>query len=239
MKLICANWKMNKTKKDVLDFTKKVDDKILNIKNKVIIFCSFPYLNLLKENSKNFKIGAQNCSAEKFGAFTGEVSSEQIKDFAGYVIIGHSERRGYFNEDDKTISKKVKLAMAAGLRVILCVGENLKERVSGKTKNIIRNKIIKDLSLLNAKEKERVIIAYEPIWSISTTKNRKDCTKEDADEVLKLIKTATSNKNKILFGGNVNPENVSSYFEYDGFLIGGASLDAKKLLSIVKQSEGK
>jgi triosephosphate isomerase len=239
MRIVCANWKMNKTKKEVLDFIKKVDNKLFKSKDKQVIFVSFPYLALLKDNLKNIKVGAQNCSSEGAGAYTGEVSAAQINDFADYVIIGHSERRGYFNEDDKVIAKKVKLAVSAGLKVILCVGENMQERELGKTKSIIKNKIIKNLSLLNTKEKEQVVIAYEPIWSISTTKNRKDCTKNDADEVFGLIKKITNNKNKILFGGNVNPENVSSYFEYNGFLIGGASLDAKNFLSIIKQSEGK
>ncbi|NTU69760.1 triose-phosphate isomerase [bacterium] len=239
-KLICANWKMNKNKKDALLLIKVIDNKA---KGNVVVFPTFAYLDLAKSNSKNIKIGAQNCATELAGAFTGEVSAKQIKDYATFVLVGHSERRRYQKETDKDIAKKIMNALSVGLKVIFCVGEDLVNRKSKKTDKVLKTQIMSGLALVSDKDIRNIIIAYEPVWSLSTTKNRKDCSVNDARDASVLIKDIIFkkfNKNiKVLFGGNVNPENAQNYLsikEYDGALVGGASLDAKKFISIIKQA---
>lgn len=236
--LIIANWKLNpasqKEAKKLFDAVKK------NAKSKnteVVICPPFVYLPLLKGTT----LGAQNIFWEEKGAFTGEVSASQLKDLnIGYVIIGHSERRKYFNETDEIINKKIKKALEVNLKVILCIGEN-----TGDDKSVILEKQITDglrgVSKVNG-QLSNVIIAYEPIWAIGTGNN---CSVDQAMSsvlfirkvIAQLYNREVADAVKILYGGSVNSKNSADYLKnsgVNGLLIGGASLNAEEFIQIVK-----
>jgi triosephosphate isomerase len=191
-------------------------------------------LGLAKEILKSVvAVGAQDCHWENKGAFTGEISPNQLKS-AGceYVIIGHSERRQKFGETDEIINKKVKAALAAGLVPILCVGETREERIDGKITDIVEAQIregLKDVDIATAP----VIIAYEPVWAIGTGQA---CSAEEAKVVRQFIVNITNEKIPLLYGGSANLKNAASYLQESGFnglLAGGASLDPKEFAAIV------
>jgi len=218
-------------------------------KIEVVICPPFPYLEAVKGATKKIKLGAQNCYSQEKGAFTGEVSPFQLKELCNYVILGHSERRRYQRETDGEISLKVKAAISAGLLPIVCVGENLEERNSNKTNEILAQQIKGVLDSISKDDLSKIIIAYEPVWSISTTENRRDCDSGAADEASRAIKKIIrdlyreddSKDIKIIFGGNVNSENASGYLnsdEFDGVLPGGASLKADEFIKIIKSYRG-
>ncbi len=231
--------------------TKILLREIKNGVNKInceIIVC-VPFIDISEavretENTK-IKVGAQNCHFEKSGAYTGEVSAQMLKDAnVDYVILGHSERRGYFFETDDLINKKVKSAIKRGLKVILCVGESLKEREQGITEKKICLQIEKALFGVTQTELSNIIIAYEPIWAIGTGKT---ATKENADYVCKAIREkiasiygqGSSQEISILYGGSMNAKNAKELLgmeNIDGGLIGGASLKSKDFLSIIKDT---
>ena len=245
-KIICGNWKMNKNRQEAIDLVSEIEANLPETENEVVVFPPFPYLEAVKNAAKKLKVGAQNCFWEEKGAFTGEVSPRQVKEFADYVLVGHSERRGYLNETNNMINQKIKAAIDVNLTPILCVGENLAQRDSGETEAILTEKILEGLKGLGKEYLGKIIIAYEPIWSISTTQNRKDCTAIDADDASKLIKKIVKDKFleageiKVFFGGNINPQNAQAYLtskEYDGGLVGGASLDANSFLEVIRQAE--
>ena len=183
---------------------------------------------------------------EEKGAYTGEVSGEMLKSIGvEYVIIGHSERRQYFNETDETVNKKLKKALDIGLKPIVCVGENLEQRERGKAKDVVTTQVRLALEGLNSDKIENVIIAYEPIWAIGTGKT---ATKEDANETIKWIREEVTNlygkdiaDNVIIqYGGSVKSTNAKDLFEMsdiDGGLIGGASLDAQEFSKIVNYNK--
>ena len=187
-------------------------------------------------------MGAQNLHFEDAGAFTGEVSAQMLREIGvDYVIIGHSERRQYFGETDETVNKKLIKALASELIPILCVGESLEERETGKTNDIIEGQIKKGLQNISAEEIERVVIAYEPIWAIGTGKT---ATSEQANEVCVFIRkilaelfgTTASERVRIQYGGSVKPSNIKEIMEQsdiDGALVGGASLIAEDYLQLV------
>ena len=190
----------------------------------------------------NIKIGAQNMHFEETGAYTGEVSGKMLKSInVEYVIIGHSERRQYFNETDESVNKKVKASFKYGLKPIVCVGETLEQRENGKTIEIITNQTKLALEGLEKEQVENTIIAYEPIWAIGTGKT---ATKEDANESIKSIRNKiseiygqeTANRVIIQYGGSVKSGNSKELFEMsdiDGGLVGGASLKAEEFSKIV------
>ena len=184
-KVIAGNWKMNKLPNETITFFEELAPLVENTKNEVII-CA-PYTDLfyaiLSAQNTNIKIGAQNMHWEENGAYTGEVSPQMLKSIGvEYVIIGHSERRQYFAETDETVNKKVKAAHNVGLKPIVCVGETLSQRESGKAKEIVTNQIKSGLKDLTKNEIMSTIVAYEPIWSIGTGKT---ATKEDANVTIK------------------------------------------------------
>lgn len=225
-KIIVANWKMNP---NTLVEAKKLFNAIK--KTKAIICPPYPYISYmvnLKSKILNPKIGAQNCHWEKSGAFTGEVSPEMLKDLGcKYVIIGHSERRKYFNEVDKEINKKLKAALKVGLIPILCVGEKKGENAQ----KIISSQLKKSLREINKKDLKKIIIAYEPVWAIGTGNF---CSAKKADIIRRFIKAKFNNK--ILYGGSVNSGIADDYTKigFDGLLVGGASLNAAEFIKIVK-----
>ena len=243
-KVIAGNWKMNKLPNEAMEFIEELAPLLKDNKNEVVL--CVPYIDLfyalLTVQGTNIKIGAQNMHYEKNGAYTGEVSAEMLKSInVEYVIIGHSERRQYYNETDEAISLKLKKAFEVGLKPILCVGETLKEREENKTVEIITNQVKLALSKLKNNQVQEVIIAYEPIWAIGTGKT---ATAEDANNSIKAIRNEiskeygkeTAEKVIIQYGGSVKSTNAKELFEMsdiDGALIGGSSLDAKEFSKIV------
>ena len=197
---------------------------------------------LLTVQGTNIKIGAQNMHFEEKGAYTGEVSAQMLKSInVEYVIIGHSERRQYYNETDESVNKKIKAAFNVGLKPIVCVGETLEEREAGKTTEIITNQTKLALEGLSNEQVENTIIAYEPIWAIGTGKT---ATSEDANNSIKEIRNKiaeiygqnTASRVIIQYGGSVKSTNAKELFttsDIDGGLVGGASLKAEEFSKIV------
>jgi len=241
--LIAANWKMNKGIKEADSFIKEFRG-YFKANNKEVVICPpstlLPYISGLIKNM-GIKLGAQNMHFEDKGAFTGEISPLMVKD-AGceYVILGHSERRQHFNENDELINKKVKAALNHGLKPILCIGETLEQRESNITIKIIKSQLTECLKNINENEVRAIVVAYEPVWAIGTGKN---ATPEQAQEVHACIRkqlgelygNAIASKIRIIYGGSVKPENskeLLSMKDINGALVGGASLDAKSFADI-------
>ena len=171
--IIAGNWKMHKTIAEALEFVNEVKDRVNNDKVEAVICAPFTLLKDLKQATKgtNIKIGAQNMHFEEKGAFTGEISPLMLKELdMDYVVIGHSERRQYFNETDETVNKKVLKALEVGIDPILCVGETLEEREAGNTKDVCKVQVEKALENVSKEDLAKVVIAYEPVWAIGTGK---------------------------------------------------------------------
>ncbi|AXU51406.1 triose-phosphate isomerase [Clostridioides difficile] len=241
--IIAGNWKMHKTIKEALEFVNEVKDKVNSDKVEAVICAPFTLLKDLKEATKgtNIKIGAQNMHFEEKGAFTGEVSPLMLKEIdMDYVVIGHSERRQYFNETDETVNKKVLKALEVGIDPILCVGETLEQREAGKTKDVCKIQVEKALENVLKDDLAKVVVAYEPIWAIGTGKT---ATAEDANDVISYIREVIkglygelANEVRIQYGGSVKPSNVAEIMgqsDIDGALVGGASLASNDYLDLV------
>lgn len=241
--IIAGNWKMHKTIKRALEFVNEVKDKVNSDKVEAVICAPFTLLKDLKEATKgtNIKIGAQNMHFEEKGAFTGEVSPLMLKEIdMDYVVIGHSERRQYFNETDETVNKKVLKALEVGIDPILCVGETLEQREAGKTKDVCKVQVEKALENVLKDDLAKVVVAYEPIWAIGTGKT---ATAEDANDVISYIREVIkglygelANEVRIQYGGSVKPSNVAEIMgqsDIDGALVGGASLASNDYLDLV------
>ena len=241
--IIAGNWKMHKTIAEALDFVNAVKDRVNNDNVEAVICAPFTLLKDLKEATKgtNIKIGAQNMHFEEKGAFTGEISPLMLKELdMDYVVIGHSERRQYFNETDETVNKKVLKALEVGIDPILCVGETLEEREAGNTKDVCKVQVEKALENVSKEDLAKVVIAYEPVWSIVTGKT---ATSEDANDVIAYIREVVANlygelanEVRIQYGGSVKPSNVAEIMnqsDIDGALVGGASLEANDYVDLV------
>lgn len=242
--MIVGNWKMNKTPKETEQFISAIKSGIGKKESEVVLCVPFVDIHTAVEltNKTSVKIGAQNCHFETSGAYTGEISAQMLKESAvEYVILGHSERRTYFNETDEIISEKVKAALSSNLQVILCIGETLQERENNRTKEKISMQIKKGLEGISKYELVNISIAYEPVWAIGTGKT---ATKEIANnacaEIRQIICESygdkAANSIKILYGGSVNANNAPDLLameHIDGLLIGGASLDANEFLKII------
>ena len=244
--IIAGNWKMNKTLSETKAFAETIKPMLGKHKWCEVVLC-VPAVNI-SGAVKAFKdtrvaIGGENCHYEASGAFTGEVTVEMLKEVgAKYVIIGHSERRQYYNETDITVNKKTHAALAAGLRPIVCVGESLEQREMGVTEELISYQVKMALSGLNESQVRRVVIAYEPIWAIGTGKT---ATAEQAQEVCQGIRAVIrgiygarpARAVSILYGGSMNAANAEELLaqpDIDGGLIGGASLKPADFATIVK-----
>lgn len=246
--LIAANWKMNMDIRSSVSFVNKFKNLIKNIRNVEIVICPpFTLLNEVSSRLKNTKIklGAQDMHFEEKGAFTGEVSGLMLKDVGcEYVILGHSDRREIFNEDDFLINKKLIAALKHSLRPILCIGENLDQRKKRKTKVVLENQLKTCLKDISKNQVLKMDIAYEPIWAISGgDPNHKAATAQDAEEGHKFIRSIIANifdietaKNiRIIYGGSMKPDNAKELLsmpDIDGGLVGTASLDAKSFAKI-------
>lgn len=243
-KVIAGNWKMNMLPNEAIVFIEELTPLVKNTENEVIL--CVPYTDLFYAlnfaQNTNIKIGAQNMHWEEKGAYTGEVAPNMLKAIGvEYVIIGHSERRQYFNETDETVNKKLKAAFANELKPIVCVGETLEERESGKTTEIITTQTRLALEGLNDEQVKNTIIAYEPIWAIGTGKT---ATAEDANNSIGDIRKEIEKKYGkdvaecviIQYGGSVKSSNAKELFtmsDIDGGLVGGASLKAEEFSKIV------
>ena len=246
--IAAGNWKMNKLPSEAYEFVRELKDRVKDADTKVIIGVPFVALDGVVKEAKgtNIKVAAQNMHWEDNGAFTGEISAKMLKDIGvEYVIIGHSERRQYFNETDETVNKKVLKAVSVGLTPIICVGESLSQREQGVTKDLIRYQVKIALRGLTKDEASKVIIAYEPIWAIGTGNQ---ATKEQANEVCAIIRDTvgklydddTKEKIHIQYGGSVNAKTAKELFEMsdiDGGLIGGASLKLDDFEKIAKYNK--
>ena len=243
-KIIAGNWKMNMLPNEAIKFIEDLAPLVKDAENEVILCVPYTdlFYALLTAQGTNIKIGAQNMHFEEKGAYTGEISGEMLKAInVEYVIIGHSERRQYYNETDETVNKKIKAAFKNGLKPIVCVGETLEQREEGKTAQIITTQTKLALEGLTNEQVENTIIAYEPIWAIGTGKT---ATSEDANNSIKEIRNKiaeiygqdTASRVIIQYGGSVKSSNAKELFEMsdiDGGLVGGASLKADEFSKIV------
>ena len=244
VKVFAANWKMNKTRDEALDFIYKVNN-LVNPDNQYesVIFAPSIYLKTLVKRQENLRIGAQNMHYLESGAYTGEISASMLTNIGvSYILIGHSERREYFNEKDGDVNLKVKKALEHNLIPIVCVGEDSKIFDSGKTKQHLEKQIKIALMNIKAEDIHKIIIAYEPIWAIGTGKVAEP---SKANETILAIRNCVkdlysqkeSNQIRILYGGSVKASNLKDFLDQsdiDGVLVGGASLDADSYLNMAK-----
>ena len=239
--IIAGNWKMFKTRDEALSFVYAVNEMLPDreVVDSVICAAFIVLRDLVKRQGANLRIGAQNMHFEEKGAFTGEIAPNMLTSTGvTYVIIGHSERRAMFNETDETVNKKLHTAFNHGLVPILCVGEYLEERETGKTEEVIKAQLVKDLEGLTEEQAKELVIAYEPIWAIGTGKT---ATAEVADEtcgfirnvVKELYNEEVAEAIRIQYGGSVKVNNIEELMKMpniDGALIGGASLIAEDFI---------
>jgi triosephosphate isomerase len=243
--IVAGNWKMNLTLQEGIDLAKSVNEMNEQVDGDVgaIVAPPFIHLSAVSKVLTGVGLSAQDCAAEAEGAFTGEVSAGMVRSAgAAYVIIGHSERRSIFGEDDALLNKKVRMALGNGLIPIFCCGEVLEERESGKLFEVIKTQIEVALFELDAAEMGQIIIAYEPVWAIGTGVV---ATPEQAQEMHAYIRQlvrerfgeAIADDLTILYGGSCKPSNARVLFanpDVDGGLIGGASLNAEDFIAIIK-----
>ena len=242
--IIAGNWKMNNTPAETTALLEEMKPLVADADCDVIICAPFVDLQAALDATKgsNIQVGAENCHWAEKGAFTAEVSAPMLKAMGvPYVIIGHSERRQYFGETDQTVNKRVLAAVAAGLKVIVCVGEMKDVREAGATDGLVDYQTIMALNGLTAEQVADVVIAYEPVWAIGTGLTATD---EQANETIGVIRKAVARKYgqecadkvRIQYGGSMNPKNVKGLMaqpEIDGGLIGGASLKAPDFSLVV------
>ncbi len=247
-KVIAGNWKMNMLPNEAISMITNLAPMVKEADCEVVLCVPYTdlFYSLLTAQGTNIKIGAQNMHFEEKGAYTGEVSGKMLKAIGvEYVIIGHSERRQYFAETDEMVNKKIKAAFANELKPIVCVGETLEERESGKAFDIITNQTQKALDGLTNEQVTNTIIAYEPIWAIGAGKT---ATSQDANEACKKIREKiaeiygqnVADRVIIQYGGSMKPENAKELLEMtdiDGGLIGGASLKAETFEKIVNYNK--
>ncbi|MCL1837365.1 MAG: triose-phosphate isomerase [Treponema sp.] len=242
---IAGNWKMHKTRSEAAELAKTLAGQLKDGQHKYLVAPSFTSLETVAAIVKgtNIRLGAQNCAAEEQGAHTGEVSVLQLKDLGVQtIILGHSERRHVYKEDDALINKKVKLALKHGFEVILCIGELLEEREAGKVEAVCETQTVKGLEGVSAAELANIVIAYEPVWAIGTGKT---ATPEDAEAVHaftrkvigRLYGAEAAEKIIIQYGGSVKPDNAAQLMakeNIDGALVGGAALTPDTFVPIAK-----
>ena len=245
-KLIAANWKMYKTAEQARDFVSTVLPQLWEHSRDEVVLCP-PFLAIPAVveavGGSSLGVGGQDMFWEKEGAFTGEVSAQMLR-AAGctHVIIGHSERRQYFSETDDTVNRKLKAALAAGLKPIVCVGEVIQEREGGLTDEVLRRQTSIAFRDISGGEAIPIVVAYEPVWAIGTGKTATPELAADAHRVIRAeaaraFGEGVAGQMRILYGGSVKPENAKalmSQSEIDGALVGGASLDPKSFIAIVK-----
>ncbi len=247
--IVAGNWKMNCTFTEADDLINGIMEKLehqeLPRDTQLIVCPPFPYLEMTTDyaNDSYFMVGAQNVAAEEKGAYTGEVSAEMLESMEiDYCIVGHSERRAYYGETNKTVAAKVDRLLAHGLKPIVCVGEVLEEREAGRQLDVVKRQVEEGLFHLTAEQMKEVVIAYEPVWAIGTGKT---ATPDQAQEIHAHIRSllvekygkALADDISILYGGSCKPSNAKELFacpDIDGGLIGGASLKADDFIAIAQ-----
>ncbi len=246
--LIAGNWKMNLNLAEAEALGKAVGAAAAQYSDReVLLYPTFLQFAAVKAalTGSRVKLGLQNCSAEKDGAFTGEISASQARDAgAQYVLIGHSERRHILKETDEFLKKKIERVLEQNLIAMLCVGETLAERESGRAEAVVLEQLNAALSRLTAEQWTNISIAYEPVWAIGTGKN---ATPEDAQAMHEAIRRRVKELNqdiapkiRILYGGSVKPDNIASLMakpDIDGALVGGASLKAESFGDLIRQAK--
>lgn len=243
--IIAGNWKMNNTIAETKALINDLLPLVADAKCDVVICTPYTALATAVEMTagSNVKVGAENVHWAEKGAFTGEISAKMLVELGvEYVIIGHSERRQYFGETDETVNARVKAALSAGLTPIICVGESLEERESGKVEEVLIRQTTAAFKDIDKNDLEKIVIAYEPIWAIGTGKT---ATAQEANDTIRVIRdtmanlycpNCAENKVRIQYGGSMNPKNASELMampEIDGGLIGGASLKAVDFSQVV------
>lgn len=242
--IIAGNWKMNNTVDEAVNLIRDIKKGEKNSDVEVVVCVPFTALWQVKKEIEgtSIKLGAQNMHWEDRGAFTGEISPLMLKEIGiDYVIIGHSERRQYFNETDETVNKKVKAALKYDIKPIICVGETLEEREKGMEKDVVKRQVEAALEDIDKKNIEDIVIAYEPIWAIGTGKT---ASNKDANDMISFIRQTVSDKYgenisqsmRIQYGGSVKPNNIKELMaesDIDGALVGGASLKADDFLKLI------
>lgn len=248
---VVGNWKLNFTVGEASIYLHKLLKAMPNYRDmEVVVAPSLIALQplSLQVDRHKMKLAAQNGFYRDYGAFTGEVSFSQLRGIVDYAIIGHSERRYILREDDKMIAKKVAASVRNKIKPILCIGETESERAFGETKDVIRDQLLGGLSEIGDDMVEKVIIAYEPVWAISSGKEAKLASPDEISEVVKLIRkilTDTYGKKvaenvPVLFGGSVNPSNAGGYLTVpglNGLLVGGASLILSEFTDIIETAK--
>ena len=245
-KVIAANWKMYKTPEQASAFFQEFLPLVAGHDRDEIVVCP-PYIDLhtavAAAKGSNVLVGAQNMHWEKEGAFTGEISAPMLNAIGvTHVILGHSERRQYFNETDDTVNRKLEYALESGLTPIVCVGEVLEEREAGLTEDVLRRQCMRAFNGISAKKAKKMTIAYEPVWAIGTGKTATPAMAADAHAVIRHEAAKAFGEEfaaalRILYGGSVKTENCNLLMceeEIDGALVGGASLDPNSFAKIVK-----
>lgn len=239
--ILAGNWKMNKTRDEIIHFSLFVTNRIPD-SVECIVCAPYIYLrDLVKRSPDHLHVGAQNMHEKDFGAYTGEISPLMLKDTGvEYVILGHSERREYFNETDEKINLKIKKALELDLKPILCVGEKLEVREAGKTNELLESQITKDFADVQIENPADIIIAYEPIWAIGTGKSADADTAEEACGFIRKVLEKIYSKDiaeqiRILYGGSVSTSNIEELMskpDIDGGLVGGASLEPESFVQL-------
>lgn len=245
--IVAGNWKMNTTLPEGIKLAKEVNDALKAVEPKCDVVICVPFTHLASVNgviteTKKLGLGAENCADHKSGAYTGEVSAAMVASTgAGYVILGHSERRQYYGETAETLREKVALSLENGLTPIFCIGEVLEEREAGKHFDVVKAQVEDGLFNLSAEDFGKIILAYEPVWAIGTGKT---ATSDQAEEIHAYIRGVIADKygkevadnTSILYGGSCKPSNAAELFakpNVDGGLIGGASLKCADFMGIV------
>jgi triosephosphate isomerase len=244
--IVAGNWKMNKTLQEGIVLAKEVNDLLADAQpNCEVVICT-PFIHLAPVvslvNPKKIGVGAENCADKASGAYTGEVSAAMVASTgAGYVILGHSERRAYYHETPEILKEKVQLALANGLTPIFCIGEVLEEREANKQNEVVYNQLAGSLFDLPVDDFAKIVLAYEPVWAIGTGKT---ATAAQAQEIHAFIRSTIADKygkavaddTSILYGGSCNPSNAKELFanpDVDGGLIGGAALKAGDFKGVI------
>lgn len=244
--IVAGNWKMNKTVAEAIDLATAIKRDLAGCKDVDIVLC--PPFTALKAVSDvitgtHIDLGAQNMHWEKSGAYTGEISAEMLREvYCHYVILGHSERRAYFGETDQIVNRKTKAALDSNLTPIVCVGETLEERESGKTNDVVGTQVRGSLAGLSPRQLVDSVIAYEPVWAIGTGKTASPAQAQEVHAFIRgvladMADQAVAQSVRIQYGGSVKPGNAKELFslpDIDGGLIGGAALEARSFIDIVQ-----
>lgn len=247
--IVAGNWKMNKTVAEAAELVKALKASVGTVEDVDVVLCpvftSLQSVSSAIEGTK-LQLGAQNAHFEESGAYTGEISCAMLKEQGCYyVILGHSERRSYFHEDNELVNKKTLAVLNAGLTPIVCVGETLEERESGETEKVVEEQVRGSLANLRRDQLSITVVAYEPVWAIGTGKTASTEQAQDAHKFIRsvlsdMISEDVASKVRIQYGGSVKPANAVELFsqpDIDGGLIGGAALDAESFTAIINAAQ--